>query len=85
MQLTNSPSPSNNTIDWRNVGDKNSIERCLPLSSTIVHKRKEETLYMALNFSNDLRIDALVDSGAYDNANAATEMNKIKQQAPPKT
>ena len=39
-----------------------------PLSSTIVLKRKKEKLYVPLDFENGLRIDALVDSGAYVSA-----------------
>ena len=54
----------------------------MPLSSTIVLKRKKEMLYDPLDFQNDLPMDALVDSGAYVSAIAPNELDKIKQQAP---
>ena len=54
----------------------------MPLSSTIVLKRKKEILYVPLDFKNGLTIDALVDSGAYVSAIARTELERIKQQAP---
>ena len=40
----------------------------MPISSTIVLKRKEEKLYVALDFDNGLTMDALVELGAYVNA-----------------
>ena len=54
----------------------------MTLSSTIVLKRKNEKLYVPLDFENGLTIDALVDSGAYFSAIAQKELNRIKQQAP---
>ena len=39
-------------------------------------------LYVPLDFENDLTIDALFDSGAYVNAIAQKEVDRIKQQAP---
>ena len=54
----------------------------MPLSSTIVLKRKKELLYVPLDFENGLTIDALVDSGAYVSAIAQKELDRIKQQAP---
>ena len=54
----------------------------MPLSPTIVLKRKKEMLYVPLDFKNGSTLDAFVDSGAYVNAIARTEFNRIKQQAP---
>ena len=54
----------------------------MPLSSTIVLKRKKEMLYVPLAFENGLTIDALVDSGAYVSAIAQKELDRIQQLAP---
>ena len=54
----------------------------MPLSSTIVLKRKKEILYGPLDFENGLTIVALVDSGAYVIAIAQRELDRIQQQAP---
>ena len=56
----------------------------MPLSSTIVLKRKKEMLYVPLDFENGLTIDTLVDSGAYVSAIAQKEHDRIKQQSPSK-
>ena len=53
----------------------------MPLSSTIVLKRKKEKLYVPLNFENGLTIDAPVDSGALVIAIAQKELDRIKQNA----
>ena len=53
-------------------------ELFIPLSSTIVLKRKKEKLYVPLDFENGLTIDTLVDSGAYVSAIAQTELDRIK-------
>ena len=42
----------------------------LPLTSTVVLKRKQEILYVSLNFENNLTVDALVDSGAFSDINS---------------
>ena len=42
-------------------------------------------LYVALDFKNDLTVDALVDSRAYVSAKAEKEVDINKQQAPSKT
>ena len=57
-------------------------ELYMPLSSTIVLKRKKEMLYVPLDFENGLTIDAVVDSGAYVSAIAQNELDRIKQQSP---
>ena len=54
----------------------------IPLSSTIVLKRKKAMLYVPLDFENALTIDALVDSGAYVSAKAQKELDRIEQQSP---
>ena len=57
-------------------------ELYMPLSSTIVLKRKKEMLYVPLDFENGLTIDALVDSGAYVSAIAQKQLDRIQQRAP---
>ena len=57
-------------------------ELYMPLSSTIVFKRKKEILYVPLGFENALTIDALVDSGAYVCAIVQKELDRIKQGSP---
>ena len=64
------------------VRDENTNELYMPLSSTIVLKRKKEMLYVPLDFENGLTKDALVDSGAYVSAIAQKELDRIQQQAP---
>ena len=54
----------------------------MPLSSTIVLKRKKEMLYVPLDFEKGLTINAFVDSGAYVSAIAQKELDRIKQQSP---
>ena len=55
-------------IEERIVRDDITNELYIPLSSTIVFKRKKEMLYVPLVFENGLTIDAVVDSGAYVSA-----------------
>ena len=69
-------------IEERLVRVETSNELYMPLSSTIVLKRKKEMLYVRLDFENGLTIDALVDSGAYVSARAQNELDRIKQQSP---
>ena len=64
------------------VRDDITNELYMPLSSTIVLKRKKEMFYVPLDFENGLTIDALVDSGAYVSAIAQKELDRIKQQSP---
>ena len=54
----------------------------LPLTSTVFLKRKQEMLYVPLDFENNLTVDALVDSGAFDSAIAQDDLETIKQKAP---
>ena len=69
-------------IEEQLVRDDIANELYMPLSSTIVLKRKKEMLYVPLDFENGLTIDALVDSGAYVSAIAEKRLDRIKQQAP---
>ena len=64
------------------VRDEQKNEIYLPLTSTVVLKRKQEMLYMPLDFENDLTVDALVDSGALVSAIAQDDLDTIKQKAP---
>ena len=54
----------------------------MPLSSTIVFKRKKEMFFVPLDFKNGLTVYALVDSGAYVSAIAQKELDRIKQHSP---
>ena len=76
------PEITTSQIEERLVGDDITNELYMPLSSTIVLKRKNEMLYLPLDFENGLTLDALVDSGAYVSAIAQKELDRIKQQAP---
>ena len=62
--------------------DDISSELYMPLSSTIVLKRKKEMLYFPLDFKNGLTTDAPVDLGAYVSAIAQKVLDRIKQQSP---
>ena len=77
-----SPEITTSQIEERLVRDDNTYELYMPLSSTIVLKRKKKMLYVFPDFENGLTIDALVDSGAYVIAIAQKELDRIKQQAP---
>ena len=79
---TSSPKITISQIQEQLVSDDITNELYMPLSSTIVLKRKKEILYVHLDFDNGLTIDALVDSGAYVSAIAQKELDRIKQQSP---
>ena len=64
------------------VQDEHTNEVYLPLTSTVVFKRKQEMLYVPLDFENNLTVDALVDSGAFVSAIAQDDFETIKQKAP---
>ena len=76
------PKITTSQIEDQLVRDHTTNEVYIPLSSTIVLKRKKEMLYVPLDFEKGLTIDALVDSGAYVSAIAQTELDRIKKQAP---
>ena len=69
-------------IEEQLVRDDITNELYMPLSSTIVLKRKKEKLYVPLDFENGLTIDALVDSRAYVGAIFRKELDRIKQETP---
>ena len=64
------------------VRDEQTNEVYLPLTSTVVLKRKQEMLYKPLDSENNLKVDALVDSGAFVSAIAQDDLDRIKQKAP---
>ena len=64
------------------VRDEQTKEIYLPLTSTVVLKRKQEMLYVPLDFEKNLTVGALVDSGAFVSAIAQDAFDTIKQKAP---
>ena len=64
------------------VRDEQTNEVYLPLTSTVVLKRKQDMLYVPLDFENNFTVDALVDSGASVSAIAQDDLDTIKQKAP---
>ena len=62
--------------------DEQTNEVCLPLTSTVVLKRKQEMLYVPQHFENNLTVDALVDSGAFVSAIAQNDLDTTKEKAP---
>ena len=71
------PEITTSQIKERLVRDDITNELYMPLSSTIVLKRKKEMFYVPLDFKNGLTIDAPVDSGAYVSAIAQKELDRI--------
>ena len=64
------------------VRDGQTNEIYLPLTSTVVLKRKQEMPYVPLDFENNLTVDALVNSRAFVSAIAQDDLETIKQKAP---
>ena len=62
--------------------DEQTNEVHLPLTSTVVLKRKQEMLNLLLDFEINLMVDALVDSGAFISAIGWADLDTIKQKAP---
>ena len=62
--------------------DEQTNELYLPLTSTVVLKRKQEMLYVPLDSENNHTVDALVDSKAFVSAIAQDDLETIKQKAP---
>ena len=66
-------------IEERLLRDEHTNDLYLPITSTVVLKRKQTMPYLPLDFDNNLTIDALVDSRAFVSAIAQNEMDTIKQ------
>ena len=64
------------------VRDEQTNEIYLPLTSTVTLKRKQEMLYVPLDFENNLTVDALVDSGAFVSAIAQDGLDTLKNKKP---
>ena len=69
-------------IEERLVRDEHIKEIYLPLTSTVILKRKQKMLYVPLDFENNLTVDARVYSGAFVSAIAQDDLETIKQKAP---
>ena len=63
------------------VRDEQTNQIYLPLTSTVILKRKQEMLYVPLDFENHLTVDALVDSEAFFSATVQDDLETIKQKA----
>ena len=64
------------------VRDEQTNELYLPLMSTVVLKRKQEMLYVPLDFENNHTVDALLDRIAFVSAIGQDDLETIKQKAP---
>ena len=64
------------------VRDEQTNEIYLPLTSTVVLKRKQELMYVPLDFENNLTVDAFLDSGAFVSAIAQDDLETIRKKAP---
>ena len=62
--------------------DAQTNEVYLPVTSTVVLKRKQEMLYVTLDFNDKLTVDTLLDSRSYASAIAQKDLGTIKQKAP---
>ena len=62
--------------------DEQTNELYLPLTSTVVLKRKQKMLYVPLDFEKNLTVDALVDSRAFVSAISQDDLETIKHKAP---
>ena len=79
---TSFPEKTTSQTEERLVREDITNELYMPLSSTIVLKRKKDTLYVPLDFGTELTIDVLVESRTYVSGIAQTALDRIKQQAP---
>ena len=64
------------------VRDEQTNEVYLPLTSTVILKRKQEMLYVPLDFEENLTVDALVNSEAFVCAISLDDSATIKQKTP---
>ena len=79
---TNAPlSITTRLIEEGLVRDDQTNEFYLPLTSTVVLKRKQEMLNLPLDFKNNLIVDALVDSGAYVSEFVLINLVGMKQKS----
>ena len=62
--------------------DEQTNEVYLPLTSTVVLKRKQEMIYVPLNSENNLTVDALLDSREFVSSIAQDNVETLKQKAP---
>ena len=62
--------------------DEQTNEVHLPLTSTVILKRKQELLYLPLDFENNLTVDALVNWGAFASATTQNDLNSKEEKAP---
>ena len=62
--------------------DEQTNEVHLPLTSTVILKRKQELLYLPLDFENNLTVDALVNWGAFASATTQNDLNTKEEKAP---
>ena len=60
--------------------DEQTNEVYLPLTSTVVLKRKQEMLYVPLNSENNLTVDALLDSREFVSSIAQDDVDTLKQK-----
>ena len=64
------------------VRDEQTNELYLPLTATVVLKRKQEMLYEPLLFEKNLTVYALVDSEAFVSAIAQNDLDTKKEKTP---
>ena len=69
-------------IEERLARDEQTNDVYLPLTSTVVLKRKQQMLYVPLDFEINLTVDALVDLEACVSAITQIDLGTIKQTAP---
>ena len=62
--------------------DEQTNEVYLPLLFTVVLKRKQEMLYVPLDFQNNPTVEALVESGAFVSAIAQNDFDIISEKGP---
>ena len=77
------PKKTKSQMEEQLVRDDFTNELYMPLSSTIVLKRKKKMLYVPMVFESGLTIDALVDSRAYVSEIAQTELDRTSKKLPP--
>ena len=64
------------------VGDEETTEFDLPLTTTVALKQKQDMPYVLQDFENHATIDALVDSRTYVSELAHNDLDTIKQKSP---